>query len=220
MRLPSFVPALCGALAVFVPSLAAMAQTIPDYLVHRVPTARDPGPLAATKTISDYILEGYTIVLRTEIDGRFEGCRKDQDILFEDRSRFECSEDVLREEISPPVRMLVSIDSGKHVLFIGTHAYVGRLLRKKGVKLSHIIHIGDAIVGIPIKDPDERRSIGPVDVPNGKIPPIPDNRSYYAGTTRELSAGPPNPPPASVTLNPVEREAGRRAAAVGLAHPQ
>ena len=219
MRVPLLIPALCGVLAAIVPPLAATAQTLPDYFVHRVPTARDPGSLAASKSIADYILEGYAIALRTRVDGRFEGCRKDQEVLFEDHTRFECNEDVLREEISPSVVMLVDIASGRNVLFIGKHAYVGRLLRKKGVKLSHAIHLGEAIVGIPIKDPDERRSIGPVDVPNGKIPPIPSSRSAYAGTILELSAIPSNPPPASVSLNPVDRESGRRAAAVGLALP-
>jgi hypothetical protein len=209
--------ALCGAFAL---SLPATAQTIPDYLVHRVPTKPDPQPPQSTKTLADYILEGYSIVIRTRIAGPFQGCRQDLELIFEDRTRFECTEEVFREEMSPPVRYLENPITGGHVMFIGKHAYVGRLLRKKGRRLTRVLHAGEILIGIPTKAPDERRSIGPVDEPNGKIPPLGASRSLYAGSIMELSALPSNAPPAAVSLNPSDRNSGRRAAAVGLAHPQ
>jgi hypothetical protein len=216
MTLRTSFLALCGFLAFG----AAGAQTIPDYLVHRTPTARDDGPIGSTRTIGDYIQAGYTITLHTRIEGRFEGCRKHEQVNFVDKTRFECNQDAFREEMSPQVYYIENKITGSHLLFIGDHSYVGRILRKKGIKLSRVIHVGDRLIGIPTKDPDERRSIGPVDEPNGKLVPLAKSRSLWAGSVLELSALPSNPPPASVSLNPSDWDSKRRAAAVGLAHPQ
>lgn len=216
MTLRASLLALCGVLAF----AGAEAQTVPDYLVHRVPTVRDDGPPGSTRTIGDYILAGYTITIHTRLDGRFEGCRKHLSMSFLDHTRFECNEDAFREEVSPEVYFIENKITGSHLLFIGKHSYVGRILRKKGVRLTRVIHVGDRLIGIPNKTVDERRSIGPVDVPNGKLEPISKSRSLYSGTVLELSALPSNPPPASVTLNPSDWDSKRRAAAVGLAHPQ
>jgi hypothetical protein len=198
MRISELSIALCVALS----ATAASGQTIPDYLSKRVPTARDAGPLSTDKTVEDYLKDGYAIQWRTRLVGRFTGCRTQDEIRFEDRSLFVCYENIEREEISPPVVFLRNVETGAYAIFIGRHNYVGLLRFKKGVKLDHHIRFGDPLLGIPTRVPEDRRTIGPVDVSNGKIAPIPRNRSAYQAPTQEVSAFPSNPPPMHTTLNP------------------
>jgi hypothetical protein len=217
MRLPHLAIAICS--VVSLSFLPAAAQTLPDYLVHRVPTAPDPGPLAFDKTLADYIIEGYAVVLKTRLSGRFTGCRRLKEIEFDDHSRFRCNQDITRAEETPEVKLLRNGDDGSYVLFIGKHTYVGSLLAKRGVKLNQYLHLGDRLVGIPRRIPDERRAMGYVDPTNGKIPVVGINRSIYAGSVPELSTWPSNLPPNHTSLNPAFRDTYRKGS-VADAPPQ
>ncbi len=199
MKFQGFLPAVLFALVLPLP---AAAQLTPDYLAHPVPTAPDRRPLSSDKSIADYQRDGYAIVLRTRFVGRFEGCQVEQEFVFEDRSQFVCGESVMREEISPEVRILRDAHSGEEVLFIGKRAYVGRLRWLKGVPLHEHIRFGDQMLGVPNETPSDRRAIGPVDVTNGKIPVNSTAKSLYNGTIRESSAYPTTPPEKHTSLNP------------------
>ena len=220
MRVRRPLLVLCGALAVQALAGTALAQVIPDYLEHRVPTAPSQRPLAEHKTIADYMLEGWAVVLRTRVAGRFDGCQKFDEVVFEDHSVFECLQVFSRAELTPEVRILRKIETGAQVIFIGDHPYVGRLIIKKGVRLKRTIHMGEELLGVPSRNAEQRRSIGPVDLTNGMIPPIPPNRSLDAGAIRENSGDPPNPPPFSQTLDPITLNTARKLVEEGLAPPK
>jgi hypothetical protein len=198
MRLWKTAIALCLAIGIG----SASAQTIPDYLSKRVPTARDNDPLSTDKTVTDYIREGYAVQWRTRLVGPFRGCRTQDELLFEDRSLFVCYENLAAEDISPPVVFLRSVATGAYIAFIGRHSYIGLLRFKQGMRLNHHIRFGDPLLGVPNQVPEDRRTIGPVDVTNGKIAPIPRNRSAYQAPTQEVSSFPSNPPLKHSTLNP------------------
>ena len=203
----------CTLTALLALPLAGQAQTRPDYLVRRVPTVPNNQPLSMDMRIADYIRDGWVVVMRTALAGRFTGCVMNQEYLFEDQSRFKCSEKIEREEYAPRVAMMRKADENAYVLFIGDHSYVGRLIWKKGLKLHHYIHLGDRLIGIPHTIPDQRRSIGEVNANNGKLTPLGENRSLFAKSVPELSTLPADPPKPWVSLNPAARDSPRKGAA-------
>lgn len=219
MRLRRPLLAICSTVAALLSSSSSWAQVVPDHFENRVPTAPTPGPLAGHKTAADYMLEGWAVVLRTRVAGRFDGCQKFDEVVFEDHSVFECLQDFVRAELSSEVRILRKIETGAQVIFIGDHAFVGRLIIKRGVRLKRTIHMGEELLGVPTRNAEQRRSIGPVDVTNGMIPPIPTNRSLDSGVIRETSGDPPNPPPFTQTLDPVTLNTARKLVEEGLAPP-
>lgn len=212
--------AICSAVAAQAFAGSALAQVIPDYLENRVPTAPSQRPLAEHKTVADYLLEGWVIILRTRVAGRFDGCQKFDDVVFQDHSVFECLQVSTRAELTPEVRILRKIETGEQVIVIGDHPYVGRLIIKKGVLLKRAIHMGDELLGVPTRNAEHRRSIGPVDVTNGMIPPIPTNQPLASGVIRENSADAPNPPPYTQTLDPITLNTARKLVEEGLVPPQ
>src|SRR5579859_2678752 len=186
----------------------AVAQDVPNYLAHQVPTAPNPAPLSTQRPEADYLANGYDVVLRTHVAGRFEGCRAGNDLAFEDGSRFRCGATFFHVETYPPVLLLRKLSDGTHILLIGGHPVAGRLNEIRGVKLTHAIPLGNKVYGVPKDELTERRTIGPVDATNGEIAVIPQSRSFWYGSTRELSTWPSSMPPAETSLNPTFRDEG------------
>ena len=185
---------------------AARAQNYPEYLNRIVPTAPTAGPLSAQRQIDRYIEDGYVIVLRTRLAGRFLGCQQRDELLFEDRTRFRCDVAAFHPQDFPRVVLLRSMKDHTYALFIGRYAMVGRILAMRGNPLPHPIPLGERLVGAPNVLLTERRSIGPVDDLSGKLSTIWGDSEL--GSTVELSTLVTNPPPAHVSLNPELRDLG------------